>query len=350
MDYSFHNEQYNVTRDQIDMNNILADGLEESLEHSINGRLDESEKILRNLDQDDYRVLFNLGWHDLRHGDFRKGFEGLDKGRWINVFGAPPLSGPIWNGQGLENKTILLRGEGGLGDQILNARFVHILENRGAKVIFSCAESLWTLFAQNGIQCCSTIAAEKSAIYYDYWAPAMSVACMMGYDYDTLPGSPFLHSPGCIPKSDKLRVGIRWGGSTANEVEKYRSIDPKHFEDLVANVDADFYSFQRDENIHAGRWTELGSSLVDWKATAQWLVSMDLVITSCTSVGHMAAALGVDTWIIIPLLSYYTWAVPGPRSAWHDKVSLFRQTKMFDWGGPMSEIIHQLEDRKDVAA
>lgn len=332
------------------MKHVLEKGLNDALECSINGHLDMSEKILRGLDQTDCRVQFNLGWHDLRHGNFRKGCEGLDKGRWVGVFGAPSLNGSMWNGQGLENRVVLLRGEGGLGDQIINARFVKILEDRGAKVIYSCDESLWAFFARNGIQCCSTVTAEKKAIYYDYWAPAMSVAYMLGYDYDTLPGSPYLFSARCLPETDRLRIGIRWGGNVENDIERYRSISPTYFEYLTDYIDADFYSFQRDANIVEGSWKELSPLLKDWADTARWLKSMDVLITSCTSVAHMAAAIGVETWIIIPLLSYYTWAVPGSKSAWHDKVVLFRQTEIDVWESPIAEIVARFNQLEAKAA
>ena len=97
--------------------------LDEALKYSVNGFPDKGEQILRNQPQNDLRVLFNLGWHEMRHGNLKKGFEHLNYGRYINVFGLPAISGNIWKNESLEGKTLLFRCEGGFGDQILNFRF-----------------------------------------------------------------------------------------------------------------------------------------------------------------------------------------------------------------------------------
>jgi ADP-heptose:LPS heptosyltransferase len=77
---------------------------------------------------------------------------------------------------------------------------------------------------------------------------------------------------------------------------------------------------------------------------------MDLVITSCTSVAHMAAALGKETWILVPIMPYYTWAIDGDRSAWYDNVRLFRQTKYGDWSETMEQIKQALQNRVALKA
>jgi hypothetical protein len=59
--------------------------------------------------------------------------------------------------------------------------------------------------------------------------------------------------------------------------------------------------------------------------------AMDLVITSCTSIAHAAAALGKPTWVIVPILPYYIWALPGNKSPWYDSVTLFRQEVYKEW-------------------
>ena len=46
--------------------------LDEALIECINGNANKSEEILRNQPQNDLRVLFNLGWHEMRHGNLKK--------------------------------------------------------------------------------------------------------------------------------------------------------------------------------------------------------------------------------------------------------------------------------------
>jgi hypothetical protein len=105
------------------------------------------------------------------------------------------------------------------------------------------------------------------------------------------------------------------------------------------------FSFQKDHDLQDVPFEDLSSELKTWEDTASHLMAMDLVITSCTSVAHMAGALGVETWVIVPVLPYYTWAVPGEKSAWYDSVTLFRQTKYGQWDDVFEKIQGRLQER-----
>ena len=86
----------------------------------------------------------------------------------------------------------------------------------------------------------------------------------------------------------------------------------------------------------------LETSLADWKSTQKSISECELVITSCTSVAHLAAAIGVETWIVVPVLSYYLWALPGEKSPYYDGVTLFRQEMYGNWEVPFTKIKEKL--------
>lgn len=330
--------------------------LDTALKHSKAGRFDIAERLLRSLPDDCIPARYNLGWYDLMHGDFQKGFDGLNLGRFIEVFGSKPIPGRIWRDEPLHGKTVLLRMEGGLGDEIINFRFARQFQIRGAVVVICCSGSLAPIFAAEGFACVTEPALPY--VQYDYWVPAMSAAYVLGYDYQTLPGKPYLQmdsykryasqywlekvQPG-IKTDGKLRVGIRWGGNNANkDVEPQRKVQAQQMIDLASSIDADFFSFQRDDDLVDVPFTDLRDKLTDWNETRAWLSSMDLLITSCTSVAHMAAAMGIQTWILVPILPYYTWAIPGEKSPWHSTVRLFRQTTAGSWKHPLERIRTEL--------
>ena len=111
------------------------------------------------------------------------------------------------------------------------------------------------------------------------------------------------------------------------------------------------YSFQRDGDLIENLpFQDLGPDLKSWEDTASHLAAMDLVITSCTSVAHMSAALGKETWVIAPIMPYYLWAVPGEKSAWYDSVRLFRQTTYGDWTEPLAQVTQALKERVALKA
>ena len=79
-----------------------------------------------------------------------------------------------------------------------------------------------------------------------------------------------------------------------------------------------------------------------WDDTANIIADLDLVITSCTSTAHLSAAMGKPTWIITPILPYYTWAIPGEKTVWYDSVRLFKQDKYDDWDSVFQKVEKEL--------
>lgn len=321
--------------------------LDQALKACINGFPDESEKILRSYpDQNDLRIRFNLGWHEMRHGNLKKGLELMDSGRYINVFGSSRIPGPIWRDQDLKNKTLLFRCENGFGDQIMNFRFAQDFKSKGANVVISCSEELLPLFSRHGFVCVDNQAIPY--IYYDYWVPAMSAAHMLGYDTDNFPGDPYLttESKYLFYKPNTLKVGIRWSGNPDFEHEQHRRFDPQPLINLHKLDGVTLFSLQRDENLVPNLpFMDLRFNMDTWEDTASIIQGLDLVITSCTSIAHLAGALGKETWVITPVLPYYVWAVPGNKSVWYKTVKIFRQVEYGNWDKPLQDIQLSLEEK-----
>lgn len=330
--------------------------LDIALTFCINGFPDKGEKILRQYSKenpDDPRPLFNLGWHDMRHGKLRQGFDGMNVGRFIKVFGSDPIQGPIWKDQDLDGKVLLFRSEGGLGDEIINFRFAKDFRDKGAIVVVAAHPSLCPIFARHGFPTVTNKAAESGGVYYDYWIPAMSASYVLGYEFDTLTGKSYLTAEPAIvaKKPGTIKVGVRWSGNPKFEHEQHRKFPTKLMVDLHKIYGTTFYSFQRDDDMVKNLpFEDLSSELKTWQDTASHLKAMDIVITSCTSVAHMSAALGVETWVVVPVMPYYTWAVPGEKSAWYDSVTIFRQKKYGQWNDVFAEIHERLEQRTKLRA
>jgi len=318
--------------------------LDFALQASINGNPDISEDLLRSYqDQNDLRVIFNLGWHEMRHGNLKKGLQMMDAGRFINVFGSQKISGEIWRDQDLFNKTLLFRCENGFGDQIMNFRFAKDFEKKGARVVVSCDKTLTAFFSQQGFISVSHEATNE--VYYDYWIPSMSAAHILNYDTDNFPGKPYLTSPAKLlySKPESLKVGIRWAGNPEFEHEQHRKFDPQPLIDLYKIPEVTLYSLQRDEDLISGLpFADLRDQMKTWQDTASIIQGLDLVITSCTSIAHLSAALGKETWVIVPVLPYYCWAQPGEKSVWYETARVFRQKHYGDWSDPLNQIHEEL--------
>ena len=332
----------------------MTHALDIALTFSVNGHPDIAEDILRKHNEespDDPRVLFNLGWYDMRHGKLNKGFEGMNVGRYIKVFGSEPLPGPIWKDQPLQGKVLLFRSEGGYGDEIINFRFAQAFKDKGAIVVVAAHPNLVPLFARHGFACVTNKAAESGGVYYDYWVPAMSAAYVLGHEFDTLPNDPYLTAEPAVlaKKPGTIRVGLRWSGNPQFEHEQHRKFDSKLMIGMSDIQGVTCYSFQRDQDMVDNLPFEQ-LDLPTFEDTASKLMAMDLVITSCTSVAHLSAALGKETWIIVPVLPYYLWAEPGESSAWYKNVRLFRQEKYGEWDAPLAAVRQALQDRVKLKA
>jgi len=115
--------------------------------------------------------------------------------------------------------------------------------------------------------------------------------------------------------------------------------------DLADIPGATFYSLQRDHDLFDVSFTDLRHKMKTWEDTARVLAGLDLVITSDTSVAHCSAALGIETWIIVPILPYYPWALPGNCTSWYDSVKLYRQSTYGNWDAPFEQIKKDLQDK-----
>ena len=310
------------------------DPLDLQLEASLRGEFKKSKQISEKLlieRPNCNRVKFNAGYYSLRDGDLQKGHKYLDYGRKENVFGNKCTSSqPRWNG---EKGTVLLNAEGGLGDQIHSYRFATDIQDRGNKVVVACSAELAPIFAENFI----TVQHEAiGGVYHDYWMPSMSSVIPLKHTFQTLKGTPYIAK---TAETISGRVGVRWSGNPRFEHEQHRKFPIELMFDAVRQLNT--ISLQRDTD-DTPKWMET-VDLSDWQATRKEISKCELVITSCTSVTHLAAAMGVETWVVVPILPYYLWDFPGDKSPYYDSITLFRQEKYGDWSSPFEKIKEMLQ-------
>jgi ADP-heptose:LPS heptosyltransferase len=77
--------------------------------------------------------------------------------------------------------------------------------------------------------------------------------------------------------------------------------------------------------------TDLSASLTDFAETAALVANLDLVITVDTAVAHLAGALGVPVWLMLPYAPDWRWLVDRNDTPWYDSIRLFRQPAPGEW-------------------
>jgi len=326
------------------------------------------EKILdphgKNTDDIWMRHCFNRGWFLIQEGDYQAGCQLLEYGRFLSVYGSPPLKtdAPIYNPSehDIKGKSIIISLEGGYGDEIIHARFATTFKKQGAsKVYLAAAPELVTVFSRiEGVD--GVILRNQShTVQHDYWVPGFSAGWIAGHTFDNFPGDAYMS-----PKQDsvdiwkniitapegKIKVGIRWAGNPKFEHQQFRKFPEEFITNLSKYKELQVFSLQRDHNIIQlpEGITDLQHLLLSWEDTMAAMANLDIVITSCTSIAHLAAAMGKETWVIVPILPYHTWTKDSPNSdtsPYYNCVKLFRQKDARVWNNTFQRLYTALEAR-----
>lgn len=324
------------------------DDLDVSLYYSLQGKFDLSDKKLNDFLEKypkNYRGLYNKGYTELRNGNLLKGHEYMYYGRYEGVYGnKPPVNDlPEWKGE--ENKTVLFYMEGGLGDQIHFVRYVKNIRAKNCKVITCCDKSLVNLFKYvDGIDEIIDFSQVNDFIY-DCYVPSMSCIIPLKLEYKDISDEPYIFLP---PKfkfnKDKLPIiGLRWRGNPTFEHEQHRLFPSNLMFNAVMNLNAKFISLQKDTGVEeTPNWVNQ-IKLESWMDTAIAINNCDYIISSCTSIAHLSAAMGKKTYVIVPILPYFIWAIPDERSVYYKNVRLFRQTVFKSWIEPFKKLNEVLE-------
>jgi hypothetical protein len=332
--------------------------IDQQLNLMIRGRFEEGWKIAEQLEQEspnDPRAKFNRGWFLINQGKFQEGFQCLEYGRPLNVYGSGKINTkkPIWDQSDLTGKVVIINLEAGFGDNIIYARFATEVWRLGGKCILCCDKSLHSLFLRiPGVSECITLD-QVHQTYHDFWIPGFSCSWIFGHTVETLPNEPYIFArQESLPvwktmlDTKKPKVGIRWSGNPKFEHQQFRVFPPQKLIDICEdNEHIQLFSLQKDNDLIElpEKIKDLKHFLISWEDTAACIENLDLVITSCTSIAHLASAMGKPTWVIVPILPYHIWAYGNNHSPWYPETTqVFRQSKFGRWQEPFDAIYKKL--------
>ena len=84
---------------------------------------------------------------------------------------------------------------------------------------------------------------------------------------------------------------------------------------------------------------DVDSSSGAFMDTAAIMQQLDLVISSDTSIVHLAGALARPTFLVLGVVPDWRWMLDRRDSPWYPSLRLFRQQRFGDWGEPFREIV-----------
>ena len=175
------------------------------------------------------------------------------------------------------------------------------------------------------------------------------LAYILNMDFDNIPFSEgYLKSPKADIINDKLKVGLCWeAGSAGIRTMINRTINIKCFIELLKMDNIQVYSFQVDDTLKGceqfPQIVNLGKDFKDFSDTAEALMAMDVLVTVDTSVAHLAGALGVKTYLLLPYATDWRWFNDTKTTPWYKSVEIFKQTDNISWEEPINNVIEKLK-------
>jgi tetratricopeptide (TPR) repeat protein len=327
------------------------------------------ERSLRLAPNDD-DALFRASVIELLHGRWNEAWPKYERRlsllpEWSS-FVPPPC--PRWTGEDLAGGTLLLRGEQGLGDRIQFCSFVPHLARRGLRV------AVWTdrvllplLRTCDGLE---AAVSDPATLAHDgnmRWLPMGSLPLVLSVMPDTIPASPrYLRAePARVQKwrehlgPEGFKIGIAWQGNAEMAMDKTRSIPLREFAPLAELPGVRMVVLQKGAGIEQVADAPFKERLEtfgdDFDAEAAFLdtaavmMHLDLVVTSDTSIAHLAGALGREVFVALRKIPDWRFLLGRDDSPWYPSMRLFRQAEAGNWRGVFERIAQVVREQTGAA-
>ena len=324
------------------------------------GRTDEAVGCLGRalaLHPDNRRARSELAIALMMRGELEVGFAAYEARKRLPETPKVEFSQPAWDGGEIAGKRILLYPEQGLSDVLLFVRFARELKRRGATVIVLCQALLKDLLAGTDYIDHAIAEGEKLPAF-DVHASLVSLPHLCRADF-AAQSEPYLKAPkesriklGHLAKA-KLRIGIYWAAMPGQPQDRQRSAPFPQFLALAGNPELLVFSLQggvhqRDiQQFGAGGLLhDVGRGIFDFAEAATALSQLDLLISIDAPIAHLAGAMGMKTWVMLPLAADWRWSLGGARAPWYPSVRFFRQSRAGDWDSVFAAVREALEAMK----
>ena len=298
---------------------------------------------------------FDIALMELSKGHYESGWSGYEYRLKMNELLAKTdvYTSPLWRGESLQNKTIILQTEQGFGDTIMFIRYAPYFKELGAKIIVRTRLELMALF--RSIQEVDEIICEEDPLpEHDFYLPLLSCPQRFKTVLQTIPRKfPYLGSPknGLSFERKSLHVGITWSGSPTNRGHKDRYVGLKILSQLFDIDHISWYSLQIGADSHEIQSFNLHDTIIDktelltdFAQTAAFIEALDLVISVDTSVAHLSGALNKKTFVLLSKPAEWRWMQEGETTPWYESLLLFRQEIRGDWQKPILQIKEKLRE------
>lgn len=265
---------------------------------------------------------------------------------------------PVWTGEDMKDKTLFVYYESALGDTIMYVRYLPLLKNKFAKVLFKPQLCFVDFFRENdlGVEIIDSKTLPQDVVF-DAHISIMSLPYALKLHTEEIPLSEghLKANPEKVKaykekyfNNDKFKIGIKWEGNTACDLT--RVITLKSFYKLFDLPNTKFYSVQKGDGIEELETIpkdyeiiSLGETFNDFSDTAAAIENLDLIICNDTSVAHLTGTMGKPCWILLPFVQNWRWHTDLSYSPWYKSVKLFKQNERGNWDEVFDRVKEELK-------
>ena len=334
------------------------------------GNLEEAEmssiKAI-NLQPDFKDAYFNLSYIQLLKGDYESGLINYEyrnkRNKYLNIHAKPNIR--KFDDKKLnKDEKLLVISEQGLGDTLQFMRYIPLIRKEGIDVSFCAQTKLHSLIRTSGIDYNPLTSYEVNKVIEGQWIPLISLLKYLKVN----PKNPIINNPyifstdefvnkwnNILKQEESLIIGINWQGNPISEKgsQKGRSFPLESFSIIAKNRDFKFVSLQKgfgSEQVESCSFknqfvrcqSEIDSTW-DFLENAAIIENCDLIITSDTSVAHLAGGMGKPTWLLLKNVPEWRWGITGDISFWYPSMKLFRQKERCNWLEVMERVSDELK-------
>ena len=304
---------------------------------------------------DDPAIHFNLALTLMRAGRLKEGFHEYEW-RWrVRQFADQhrKFAQPLWTGEPINGRRILIYGEQGAGDAIQFVRYAPLVRAAGGEVIIEVLPHLERLMGWMDGEY-KTVNALTKDVQFDLHCPLMSLPQRFGTELDSVPAPASFTIPNDVKakwaerlQTGRTGVGVVWAGNPKHPNNRDRSLPAHYLLPLTRLSGIQCWSLQAA--LPAANTPEgilnLAQELTDFGETAAAISGLDLVITVDTAVAHLAGSLGKPVWLLAAYASDWRWMLDREDTPWYSSMRIFRQKRPGEWREVIARVVRELQDR-----
>jgi tetratricopeptide (TPR) repeat protein len=301
---------------------------------------------------------FAVGWADYA-------YRNLQSTRHLRM-----LPFPLWEGQPLEGKTIVIAAEQGLGDQVMFASCLpEVLALRPKRLIIEAIDRVAPTLARSFPECEVIATKQDSKLDWvrdlqdvDYFALIADLPRLFRRRREDFPqhSGYFVPDPARVnhwrAQLDSLdplrrpRIGVTWRGGMELTRKTVRSMAVTDLQLLTGAIDATWVNLQygdvgEDLVLAAAAGMQLAhwpQAIKDLDEFAALISALDLVVTVCNTTVHYAGAVGKDVWVMAPKVPEWRYGLAFERMPWYPSSRVFRQPQAGDWESVLHAVAEEV--------